>query len=312
MTHSSLKTKFRWHGNRLLLRNLWLLNLLGARLTVADHFSVPGDTLMTANICRMIKRRFPRIRINCVTKNPDLVELDPVLSEINGPVGFCHLSFEYLGIVDSKAAQGNVLAPCLRLVGIRDYQYKARVYLREEEIANARSRLPDAGLPVISVNVMSKELVKVWPLENWRQLLERLSGRFTLVQLGDDREPPFPGVIPFGGKLNKRESMAMLSLASVHIGPDSFLMHVANGLDVPSVIIYGGSRPPACLGYAENRNLYVQVECAPCWLHTTKGEHCPHDMKCMKMISVGEVYEAVFEKAAKSGGRREPSPPPAA
>ncbi len=281
-------------------------------MTVIDHFGAPGDTLLTTNVCRILKNKFPRLRINCVTRNADLIELEPAIAEINGPTGFCHLTFEYLGIVDSKAREGNILGASLSLVGIRDYDYKARVYLKPAEVEQARHRVPASGKPVITINVMSKELVKVWHLDHWGELIARLVNDFTVVQLGDDKEPLFPGVIPFGGKLNKRESMAMLSLASAHIGPDSFLMHAANGLDVPSVIIYGGSRPPACLGYRENRNLYVQLECSPCWLQNTRGETCPYEMKCMSAISVDEVDRAVREQASKSRPTPDPARAPAA
>jgi ADP-heptose:LPS heptosyltransferase len=294
---SSLKGRLAWHANRILLHNLWLLNALGGRLTVEDLFGAPGDTLLTAILCRSLKQNYPRLRINVVTKNADVVQHDPHMDELNGPVGFCHLQFEYLGILEEKASEPNILAPILSDVGILHYEYKARVYLREEEIAAARQRLPETGRPIVTINVMSKEQVKVWRLQSWQELVARLVKDFTVVQLGDATEPAFPEVISFGGKLNKRESMAMLSLARVHVGPDSFLMHAANGLDVPSVIIYGGSRPPSCLGYAANQNLYVQLDCSPCWLHNTRGETCPHDMRCMDLISVDSTYSAVLAQA---------------
>jgi ADP-heptose:LPS heptosyltransferase len=294
---SSLKERFFWHGNRLLLRNLWLLNFTGGRVTVVDQFSTPGDTLKAATISRIVKQRFPRLKLNLTTRNPDLVETDPAVDELNGPKGFCHVAFEYLGLVDSRGEEGNVLAGTLGQVGIRNYDYQARVHLRSEEIEAARKRLGPVRRPVVSINVMSKELVKVWGLDSWRELVERLRMDFTLVQIGDGKEPVFPGVLSFAGKLTKRESMAMIAMARVHVGPDSFLMHAANGLDVPSVIIYGGSRPAGCLGYLGNRNLYVHLECSPCWLHTTKGENCTHEMKCMRMISVDQVHAAVLELA---------------
>jgi ADP-heptose:LPS heptosyltransferase len=307
---SSLSTKFAWHGNRLLLRNLWLLNGVAGRLTVVDQFSTPGDTVMCGTICRTLKARFPRLRLNVITRNPDLLECDPAIDELNGAKGFCHLAFEYLGILDGRANEGNVLASTLGQVGIRDYEYKARIHLRPAEIEAARHRLGPVDLPVVSINVMSKELVKVWRMDSWQELVRRLQETFTLIQIGDDKEPAFPGVRSFGGTLTKRESMAMIALAKVHIGPDSFLMHAANGLDVPSVIIYGGSRPAACLGYPGNRNLYVQLECSPCWLHTTKNEHCPHEMKCMALIGVDEVHQAVMEQFRGQGPAVETSTPP--
>ncbi len=89
-------------------------------------------------------------------------------------------------------------------------------------------------------------------------------------------------------------------------------MHAANGVDVPSVIIYGGSRPPGCLGYAENVNLYVDIECAPCWLHDSHGDKCPFAVKCMPMITPEMVLAAVKTKLeASSGSSKEQASDPA-
>ena len=73
-----------------------------------------------------------------------------------------------------------------------------------------------------------------------------------------------------------RESAAILSKAVHFIGPDSLLMHIANGLDIPSTIIFGGSRPVDCFGYSENINLASAPQCSPCWIHTGY-ESCSHD-----------------------------------
>jgi ADP-heptose:LPS heptosyltransferase len=78
-------------------------------------------------------------------------------------------------------------------------------------------------------------------------------------------------------------------------------MHVANGLDVPAVIVYGGRETPSNSGYRENINLYAKTACSPCWLHDSHGDVCPYDMECMKRITAAEVVAASREILA---GRR--------
>lgn len=51
----------------------------------------------------------------------------------------------------------------------------------------------------------------------------------------------------------------------------------------------------ACLGYAGNANLEVDIECGPCWIHTSHGQVCSHGVKCMERISVDRVQNAVQE-----------------
>ena len=90
--------------------------------------------------------------------------------------------------------------------------------------------------------------------------------------------------------------MAVLAQSRLHIGPVSFLMHAANGLNVPAVIIYGGRETPANSGYAENENLYTAIECSPCWIHDSRGQVCPRHIECMERITPEEVLAAVKRK----------------
>jgi ADP-heptose:LPS heptosyltransferase len=294
--------KFHWHANDFLTRRPGLLNFFGAALSVEDMFGSPGDTLTTATFCREIKKRYPRLKINCITPNPSLLTHDPDIDTLNGPKGFLNIPFWYWysELNPEKGRIINLLDPMMRRLGITGWRYRARVYLTGEEIAWAKRQVAELPRPIISINAMSREMVKVWPVENWRILTGQLTRMATVVQLGDAKEPELEGVVRWAGKLSLRESMAILSQINLHIGPDSFLMHAANGVDVPAVVIYGGSRSPACSGYPENTNLYVDIECSPCWLHDSRGDKCPFAIKCMGMITPEMVFAAVKELLARA------------
>lgn len=292
----------RWHVNRFLTRNLRLLDLCGARLTVFDAFGAPGDTLLAAIVCRHVKQHYPRLRLNLLTPNPELVAHDPHIDEINQPESYVCFWQWYLDHVIHKESSVNILEPAFRHLCIPKPEYRARVFLTDEEKEAGRRILGGAGeLPLLAFNTLSKEPVKNWPLESWLSLLEKLRGQFELIHLGDGREPVVPGARRFAGKLGMRESMAVLAHAALHVGPDSFLMHAANGLDVRSVIIFGGSRPAESLGYPANINLFVKMPCGPCWIHESRGEHCVHNLECMARISAGEVYDAILSLARAPG-----------
>jgi len=292
----SLREKLRWHVNEFLIRRPALLARMGWTLTVVDAFGSPGDTLLTATVCRELKKRHPKLRLNCVTPNPSLLVLDPNIDSLNERRTLGRLRFWYLELLERKDSATNVLKSTMDVVGIRQYDYRAQVYLSSSELESARQRLEGLRRPIITINVASREKVKGWPLDNWRKLVGEISDGASVVQIGDDREPLLSGVMRLAGTLSMRESMAVLAQADLHIGPDSFLMHAANGVNTPAVIIYGGSRPPGCLGYAQNVNLAVQIECSPCWIHDSKGGKCPHDIKCMDMITPEKVLEAVESK----------------
>ena len=248
--------------------------------------------MLTAIVIHNLKRNYPRLRVNCITPQPDLLELDPLIDSLNEPETFFSFDSSYWDLVCRKDTSTNVVAHSLAKVGIDSCEYKARVYLSEEESAWGKQQTVELSRPLFSVNAASKEPVKTWPKGNWQALLPLLLEIGDVVQLGDDREPDLAGVNRFAGKLTIRESAAVLAQTDLHIGPDSLLMHIANGVDVPAVILMGGSRPEGCLGYADNINLTATPDCSPCWIHQGY-ETCMHEVECMSTLTVEAVLGAV-------------------
>ena len=293
--HRGWSGKLRWHLNARLTRRLRLLDAVGARLTLIDAYGAPGDTLLTAIVCRNLHRRYPRLRLNLVTPNAELVKHDPAIHTLNEREGFFSVWSWYPELAGRRDGQTNVLRETFERLGwgSASYDYRARVYLAPEEKLKGRALLGATKRPIVAFNTRSKEVVKNWPVDAWREALAALRERYELVHLGESSEPVMDGTQRFAGRLSMRESMSVLSHAHVHVGPDSFLMHAANGLDVPAVIIFGGSRTPANLGYSENINLFTELPCSSCWLHSSCGEVCPHDLLCMQRIVPAEVVAAV-------------------
>jgi ADP-heptose:LPS heptosyltransferase len=110
-----------------------------------------------------------------------------------------------------------------------------------------------------------------------------------IIQLGGKEEVIVDGTTPLAGRLGLRESMACLASAKVFVGPDSFLMHAARGLQIPSIIILGGRLKPEHIGYSQNRNLYVAEDCGPCGLLGP----CGHGVKCMDKIKPQLVLRCI-------------------
>lgn len=294
-----LAYSLRKRGERWGLRHLAWLNRIGAKFTVRDLYGAPGDTLLAAIVARQIKEHWPRLRVNFITKNPDLVQHDPNLSTINAAPGVFGLDFWYYDLQTRRDPRTNLLAPTFAVLGITDGQYHGRVYLTSEERAAAREKLADLPRPRIAVSTLSAQPVKNWPVAKWRELAPALAQRGSLVHLGDSREPALPVARNFAGKLTKRESMAILGECDLFVGPVTFLMHAANGLDVPAVVIFGGSHTPANAGYAANLNLYTDLPCSGCWLTGHPGSECPHDLACMAAITPATVLVAADELLAR-------------
>ena len=228
------------------------------------------------------------MKINCITPHPELIRLDPNIDSINRPETFYSFDSSYWELIVRKEKIQNIIEHNMLRLGIDKYDYKAAYYLSEEEKEWAKQETNQFEKPILAICTKSKEPVKNWPEANWSKLIQNVKASFSIIQLGDDREPIYEGTHRYAGKLSMRESAAILSKARYFIGPDCLLMHIANGLDIPSSIIFGGSRPVGCFGYSENVNLKSAPECSPCWIHQGY-ESCGHDFMCMTAISVEEV-----------------------
>ena len=276
-----------------------LYNKFHIPITVQDGCNNLGDTLLTALVAKNIKRIYPHIKINCITKFPELIKYDPNIDYINLSVNktFGILTMEYDKLIKMKNPSINVLEPSLSRVGIKQFDYNMNFYLTEDELEFGAKKLCRFDRPIIVINTVGGRIDKIndnknWLHEYWQELIRLLlKKKFTIVQLGADTEYFFDGVFSFAGKLSPRESVAVLSQANVFVGPVSFLMHAANGLNIPSVIIYGGRETPYNSGYKQNKNIYIKTECSPCFI---KGK-CPFNRKCMKAITPEVVYRALME-----------------
>ena len=289
-----LWSKYRWFQNSCLKSLLFSLNKKRKWLTVIDRLGAPGDALITANVIRCIKENYPNLRINCITPHPDLIRLDPHIDTINQPETFYSFDSTYWELINRKEKNQNIIEHNMLRLGIDKYDYKAAFYLSEEEKVWAKKKTSQFDKPILVICTKSKEPVKNWPEANWLDLIQNLKAKFSIIQLGDGREPTFKCVHRYAGKLSMRESAAILSKAKYFIGPDSLLMHIANGLNIPSTIIFGGSRPVGCFGYQKNMNLNSAPACSPCWIHEGY-EECQNDLICMNEISTSFVLDTLIK-----------------
>ena len=146
---------------------------------------------------------------------------------------------------------------------------------------------------MIAINTSSKEPSKNWSSKYWHSLTLELSSNYDIIQLGAEYEINLPCTLRLAGKLNLRESIAVMEKCQLFIGPDSFLMHAAASIGLRSVIIFGGRVTPNNTGYDNNINLFERMDCGPCWIHEEDGEVCQNNLECLARIKVDTVLESI-------------------
>lgn len=203
-----------------------------------------------------------------------------------------------------KWSQGFV--DCLR--------YQSPVSTLEQQQGSEPSGIPElkplqtkgVDIPVIGFNPGAAfGPAKQWPVEKFAQLAGLISENFgesgciiMVFGTATDTESaqtirdfslrtPYH-VLDMTGKTNLKQAMAFIKCCDVFVTNDSGLMHVAAGLDTPSIAIFGSTDHIATGPYSQNAIvLRREMECSPC-LQT----HCPHGhLKCLESISAQDVYE---------------------
>lgn len=159
----------------------------------------------------------------------------------------------------------------------------------------------DTGRPIVAL-LPGAEYgpAKRWPVEHFAWLAQRLvKDGYAVWVFGSQKEKPLGETIVDGlgvdavnlcGRTRLIEAADLLSLAQCAVTNDSGLMHVAAGMGVRVIAIYGSSSPeytPPLTDKAEV--VYLKLECSPCF-----QRECPlGHLNCLKQIAVEDIYRRV-------------------
>ena len=134
-------------------------------------------------------------------------------------------------------------------------------------------------------NLKTKIPNKIYPLEQWKKtaLLLKQAG-VNIIQIGSKEEGPLlPGALDSRDIGYRHTAVVMTHCDAVitHIGG---MMHLATAVHVPGIGLFAGVEDPCVSGHEENVNLFIKLECTPCWL-----EKPCDDPKCKTMLSPEKI-----------------------
>jgi lipopolysaccharide heptosyltransferase I len=154
------------------------------------------------------------------------------------------------------------------------------------------------GKPIIAVNLGAGWKTKEWGIKNYAELCNRIisevganiiltwgPGEEDMVKEAADSMAYKPFIAP---PTTLKQLVALLRRCSLFIGGDTGPLHMAAALKIPTVAIYGPSDPLRNGPYGDNHFIiHKKIECSGCYKRTCDT------IKCLKMISVDEVFSAV-------------------
>jgi lipopolysaccharide heptosyltransferase II len=238
--------------------------------------------------CARIPRRIGYARDGRTPLLSEAVEVPPAAAYGHEAYYYLHLLFR-AGLIDKPKPAREV-----------------RLYLAESERAWAVTRLAELGVGKRFLVGLCPGAAfgpaKRWLPERFAELSDRLMealGAEVLI-FGSQDEKPLAETIAhamkrpasvLAGQTTLRELMALMAECRLVVSNDSGPMHLATALQVPLVAVFGSTdeRATGPLG-PRLRVAKHPVECSPCGLRD-----CPIDFRCMKSLSVDDVYKAALE-----------------
>jgi len=140
-----------------------------------------------------------------------------------------------------------------------------------------------------------------WGAERFRRVAEILSIFGIKIVVVGGKEDRQQGEIIAGGGLGLNlagltslpETAAVIQKSALLLSGDSGVLHIAVGLDVPTVSLFGPGRAKKWAPRGE-RHIVINKElsCSPCTVFGTTPP-CPNNTRCMSDITVDEVVNAV-------------------
>ena len=177
-------------------------------------------------------------------------------------------------------------------------------------LLNVNKNTPGLSLPkkfvIISSGTSKRRHTKTWQKEKFAELMLLLNEKYGLsaVLVGGmdnqeynseiirnvkkkEREKDID-ILDLTGKIGLGSLCSVIKQASLFVGIDSGVMHMASCLDIPVVGLFGPT-DPFYVGPQNKNSIVVReesMECAPCYL-----KDCKH-RDCMKKLGVSKVFDA--------------------
>jgi lipopolysaccharide heptosyltransferase II len=185
----------------------------------------------------------------------------------------------------------------------------------EEELAVPPPFTSDSG-PLVAISPGATfGTAKRWPAARFADLVSRLYKErgATCVFFGSPQESALAEEvmalaevpsISLAGKTSLAEFIQLVQGCDLFVTNDTGTMHVAAGLGVPTLAIFGPTNEQETMPLAPRVMLITgEAYCRPC-----KLRHCPIDHRCMTSVTVDRVFRAALQLL--SGVDHLPQDPP--
>lgn len=271
-----------------------------------------GDVIQTTAVIRQIKQLYPEHDIAVATLCPDVFRDSPHvrltvsdLRAVPNPDKVFDLDLAY----EKRPKQHVASAYAIEALGHDQFDLRPEIFSNDIDYSSLKSKLGSVDLQkqkvaVIHMGVGWKN--RTWASEHWNNVAKQLSYfgyRVVVIGRGGDHRAEFhPGLLNLVNHLTIHEIRELMKRASVFVGMDSGMIHVAMTTDVPVVGLFTVANPQyRLIARPETKSIALvpKSECRFC-LHEQPAPvtfvACKFGTNaCLSEITPSSVIEAIKE-----------------
>ena len=137
---------------------------------------------------------------------------------------------------------------------------------------------------------------KMWPVEKFKELGEKLNKDFFILVLGSKSEKSIgdkivtnKNVINLCGETSITDAIDLMHISEFCVSNDSWLMHLAAATNTKSISIYGATSPELTPPLTSNKQIHYRgLPCSPCFEKICKYGH----YNCLVEIQANDVFKS--------------------
>lgn len=256
-----------------------------------------GDLLTCESALKSLRWKFPHSRITLVTECVSIMEHCPWVDEVRpNPEEGIKYSVEYNldGVYEKELGQNRGRVVCAAC----DVPYVRPGYWVTDRAEALVSSYKDKD-PLCVIHWRASWENRRWPLEKWKELASLLTEDMYVVEVGGSRDERLHIGEPFYDRAWE-DVAALISTARVVVCSDSSILHVALGVQKPTVCLFGSTKPEyVCDSPYVHPVMVESLDCLGCHHNPPFPKiysecHQP-EIYCQLELSVESVYKKIFE-----------------
>lgn len=305
-TTSKVKIDIRGYHvlNNYMFRKKWGSYLFKKRfgkiILVRRMISI-GDVFLTTPIFAALREKYPEALLVLQTQCPQMVEFNPYIDVVlNQDIPFPCDEFINLDFAYEKDFRKHIVDAYADVAGVIVKKKTGDLVLSKKDVDFATKVISDIPKPRVVLELSTTWLGKQWLLQSYQQVainLKKLG--YSIITIGSNNDlniQRFMCDLNLVNMLNIPQTAFVIGSANLFIGHVGLMSHVAQSVNIPSIVLYGCEKPEYSSNI-ESKTVYPVISPVVCYgcrnrYMSSITITCPRNHECMKEIKVEDVVLA--------------------